>query len=118
MDSLEETSGAANPLDRLQKIYEITQDPEIIKWMCQMADGYFVQNPSKNKKLVDASILKNIQAFIKEFSETLDVISASYNKGKRITEQEAKKIRKEWEDLKSIGEGFVMDCESGQFNKR
>jgi len=116
-DEVIQASGAANPLDRLQKIYEVTQDESMIAWACEMADGYFVKNPPKGKGSVDVNILKNIQRFIKEFSEALDVISESYNRGKRITEQEAKKIRKEWEDLKRVGEGFVGACESGKFNK-
>ncbi len=114
--SVSQPSGAVNPLDRLKMIYEETQDPAIIHWMCQLADGHFVRNISQDRRLVDASVLKNIQRFIKEFSEALDVITKSYNNQKNITPQEAKKIRKEWEDLKRIGEGFVAACEAGCFN--
>ncbi|MCA9406638.1 MAG: hypothetical protein KC684_08875 [Candidatus Omnitrophica bacterium] len=115
-DSAEEiASGAANPLDRLKKIYEITGDVEIVRWVCQMANGYFVANLLDDKKPIDVNVLKNIQIFIKEFSEALGAISSSYNVEKRITKDEAAVIRKEWEDLKSVGERFVKACEEGKF---
>lgn len=109
-------SGAANPLDRIRMIYEATDDIELINWICQIADGYYVKNPSKDKVTSDARVMKNIHKFIREFSETLDAISDSYA-DKSITTDEAKKIRKEWEDLKRIGEGFVKACEMGKFDK-
>jgi len=111
-------SGAANPLDRLRKVYDLSQDLDIVQHMCQAADGYFVENETFSRKQCDSTVLKNIQAFIKDFSETLDVISESYNNEKRITLSEAKRIRKEWEDLKRTGEGFVRACELGRFDKR
>lgn len=110
-------SGAANPLDRLYRLFELTGDEQIIQWVCQRADGYFVENPKGDKTKIDARVLRNIQAFIKEFSEALDAISKSYNDGKKITQKEARVIRKEWEDLKRIGEKFVRACEEGRFNK-
>ncbi|MBZ0166952.1 MAG: hypothetical protein K8I00_09100 [Candidatus Omnitrophica bacterium] len=112
-------SGAANPLDRLQMIYEITGDGEIINWMCQQAGGFFAPNPRDAElSTVGGKVLKSVHSMIKEFSEALEVISQSYNEGKRITKQEAEGIRKEWEDLKCIGEGFVRACEAGKFDKK
>ena len=35
----------------------------------------------------------------------------------QITKDEAKAIRRRWEDLKSVTEGFVRNCEEGNFNK-
>ena len=115
--SYKPASGAANPLDRIKKIYELTQNQEIINWICQMADGYFVKNSSDNKASSDARMFKNVQRFIKEFSETLDTISKCYYDDSRIDEKEASLIREEWEELKRIGEGFVRDCEIGRFDK-
>lgn len=109
-------SGAANPLDRIKAVYDMTQDIELINWICQAADGYYVKNPSKEKITSDTKVMKSIHGFIKEFSETLEAISHSYS-DKSITMDEAKKIRKEWEDLKRIGEGFVQACELGKFDK-
>jgi hypothetical protein len=82
-----------------------------------MAKGYFVKNVCVEECDNEAGMVKNIQIFIKEFSETLNAISDSYNNGNNISEKEVKIIRKEWEDLKRMGEGFVGACESGVFNK-
>lgn len=114
--SYKDASGAVNPLDRIQKIYEITQDPNLINWVCQMADGYFVENPETKKSDTSTKVLTNMQNIIKEFSETLSKISESYENDKKIDRQEAAEIRKEWEDLKRITEGFVRACESGKFD--
>lgn len=113
-----QNSGAINPLDRVRQIYQITQDENVIAWVCQIADGYFVKNPAVPKSKRDAAALKNIQLFIKEFSEALDAISKSYDDDKSIDEKEAAKIRKAWEALKRVGEAFVRECEKGDFNKK
>jgi len=111
-------SGAVNPLDRIQKIYESTEDVRLINWVCQLADGTFVPNPSKGKLPNDTKVLVNIQSIIKEFSEALAAISDSYMNGKRITLKESEDIRREWEDLKQVGESFVKACEMGYFDKQ
>jgi hypothetical protein len=111
------SSGASNPLDRVKKIYELTGDQDLILWICQLGKGYFVKNPNEPVN-IDSCIMNNIHQLIKEFSETLDAISRSYGEEKRISCDEAQCIRKEWEDLKRIGESFVLACESGRFDKR
>jgi hypothetical protein len=110
--------GAVNPLDRIKQLYELTGDAELINWLCQTADGYFVKNPAVKKSSRDAQALRNIQLFIKEFSEALDAISKSYDDDKSIDSKEAVKIRNAWEDLKRVGEAFVRECEKGDFNKK
>ena len=65
----------------------------------------------------DARIFKNTQKLIKQFSDTLEKISDCFDNDNKITGKEAESIRKEWEELKSIGEGFVYACELGKFNK-
>ena len=109
-------SGSANPLDRIKAIYDLTGKEEIIDWMCGCAGGYLVKDPPY-KDIGDAQMFFQIQGLIKEFSEALDAISQSYENGHRITIEEAKRIRKEWNDLKRTGEGFVRACESGQYDK-
>ena len=115
-DSLEFNSGAANPLDRICMIYQETQDPQLIQWLCQLADGFLVKNPQEGVVENELKVLDNIHRFVKEFSETLNVISSSYDNGRRITADEAERIRKEWEDLKCVGEVFVVVCKSGHFD--
>ena len=109
-------SGAVNPLDRIKEIYEKTNDVELINWICRMANGYFVQNKLIDEIKPAAELFKNTQSLIKGFSETLEKISECCDDN-RITHKEAENIRKEWEVLKSIGEGFVYACELGKFNK-
>ncbi len=108
--------GAVNPLDRIKQIYDLTQDVELINWICQVADGYFVKNSPVKRSNPDAHALKNIQLFIKEFSQALDIISKSYDNDKKIDVKESAKIRKAWEGLKRVGEAFVTECEHGDFN--
>ena len=117
LDSDVISSGAANPLDRVKEIYQRTGDRELVNWVCQLANGYFVQNPIIDEIKPDARLFKNTQKMIKEFSETLEKISACFDNDHKITPQEGAKIRKEWEELKSIGESFVFACEQGRFNK-
>ncbi len=118
--SYKTASGAKNPLDRIYKIYEVTEDPQILQWLCKAAGGYFVQDQSLVQIPKEKDVLVNIQQFIKEFSETLDKISECYSDDGKISKKEAKEIRAEWEDLKCMGEGFVMACEAGKYsmNKR
>lgn len=110
-------SGTVNPLERIKMFYEATQEDEILHWICQQADGYFVKNPKQGEGDCEKNILGNIKKFIKEFSETLDIISDSYGNDQKISSEEARAIRRQWEDLKRIGEGFVNACELGKFAK-
>ena len=112
----EDASGADNPLDRLARIYELTGDPRPIQWLCQRADGYFAPNPpvkaAHRLPLVDAT-----RSILKEFSELLDVVSQSIENDGVISEEESGRIRKEWEDLKSLAEQFVKSCEIGNYRE-
>ena len=110
--------GAINPLERVAQIYNATKHIEIINWICQKANGYFVPNALVDEHSLDTRLVKNTQKMIKEFSETLEKISDCFNNDGRITHKESESIRKEWEDLKRIGEGFVFACELGKFNRK
>ena len=111
-----EPDAAANPLDRLKQIYDLTHDPEIIHWVCRLADGYLVPNPPAAEPSRDERFFVNTQKMIQEFSDTLEKISDCFG-DKKISGEEARSIRKEWEDLKRTGEGFVRACETGRFNQ-
>jgi hypothetical protein len=111
-----EASGKMNPLDRLKAIYQATQDIELINWVCQIANGFFVVNPISRNSSADEEIFKSTQLLIKEFSDTLNAISQSYSDDKKIDPKEAERIRKKWEELKRSGERFVKECELGNFN--
>lgn len=53
-----------------------------------------------------------IPSALKEFSDVIKVISEAL-KDNSISQAEATKIRKEWEELKIILETFVLRCEFG-----
>src|SRR5262245_46364053 len=67
-------SGTPNPLDRIEKLIALAGDSEIVDWLCGSAGGFFTKNPQKN--LDSGDLFKNIQRLVKEFSDTLDAITA------------------------------------------
>jgi hypothetical protein len=108
----EDASGADNPLDRLERIYELTGDVGPIAWLCQKADGCFVPNVSVRPD--DAVPLLHItRKIVREFSDLLDVLTESIENDGKIDLDEAEKIRTEWEEMKSSAESFVRACEDG-----
>lgn len=118
-NELDEKSGARNPLDRVMELYRITGDPRLIVWMCERAGGYFVENPRKiSKEDVDAAVFRHTQTMVKSFSELLNEVSEAIENGDGVNLPEARRIRKEWEDLKRHAETFVNGCEHGVFSAR
>ena len=108
-------SGATNPLDRLAKIFEATGDEQIISWLCQKADGFFCPNPKADKDATK-NLFAHTQKLVSEFSDLLQVVSASYSDDGEICAEDSQRIRREWEDLKSAGESFLRACEEGNFD--
>ena len=108
-------SGATNPLDRLAKIFEATGDEQIISWLCQKADGFFCPNPKADKDATK-NLFAHTQKLVSEFSDLLQVVSASYSEDGEISSKDSQRIRREWEDLKSAGESFLSACEEGNFD--
>ena len=111
----DDSSGARNPLDRTVALYRSTNDLSIVEWLCSKAEGYFVANMEAKKKFGPDTVM-HTQKMIKEFSDLLEVIAVSFANDGKIDEKEAKKIRREWQTLKSYGEEFVSACEAGIFN--
>ena len=87
-------SGVGNPLDRVAALFDSTGDHRLIQWLCQRAGGFYIPNP-KNVPHPDYLIPATNQ-IVQEFAE-------------------ATSIRARWEELKSVTEGFVECCESGNF---
>ena len=108
-------SGATNPLDRLANIFEATGDEQIISWLCQKADGFFCPNPKADKDTTK-NLFAHTQKLVSEFSDLLQVVSASYSEDGEICPEDSQRIRREWEDLKSAGESFLRACEEGNFD--
>lgn len=110
-------SGADNPLDRLADLCELTGDDSAIDWLCQQTDSFRVKNPVQGEATI-SSVLDNTQIILKEFSDMLEAVTQSYAHEQRIDREESARIRKEWEELKSVAEQFVYACEEGMFDKK
>ena len=103
-----EESGAQNPLDRTAHLVKATGNTVALSWLCAQAGGVFVKNPSRTEQKVD--VLVETQRILKEFSDVLSAVSAAWQDA-RVSDDEARVIRKEWDELKSVAETFVMMCE-------
>jgi hypothetical protein len=112
-------SGAKNPLDRVREIYALTKDIRLIRWLCNEAGGFFIVNPQQaNCKTLDESIFGETRGMVREFSELLDTVTASFEDDSAIDLGEADAIREKWEDLKGCVERFVIGCEKGHYQVR
>ena len=112
----DDQSGARNPLDRIAGIIRVTGDNAAVEWLCNMAGGFFVPNPEPAEaEPLDIEVLRHVQGLTKEFADVLSEVTSALSNDKWIDEKEARKIRKEWEELKSIAEGFVVACEKGAY---
>ena len=107
-------NGTSNPLDRVAKIFEATGDENLLAWVCQQADGFFSPNPKVGEDAAE-SLFANTHRLVAEFSDLLREVSQSYDKDGEICEEDARRIRREWEELKGAGESFVKGCEKGLF---
>jgi hypothetical protein len=109
-----DTQGAtSNPLDRVMDLHRLTGEDNIIQWVCNSAGGFFVKNVA-TKGEHGHELFKSTQKILQEFSEMLAAITDSKMDGD-ISNSEAESIRKEWEDLKSVTEQFVVQCENGDY---
>jgi hypothetical protein len=53
---------------------------------------------------------------VREFADLLTVIAVA-SADSKVTQAEAKQIRRRWEDLKSVAEGFIHAAEQGNFSE-
>lgn len=105
-------SGANNPLDRIDQLLKITNDDRIAQWVCERSGGFFITNPKA--KPHPYQLIPSTNSIVQEFADMLGVIALAASDN-AITKDEAKAIRRRWEDLKSVTEGFVRQCEEGNF---
>ena len=105
-------SGANNPLDRIEQLLHITADPRIAQWVCERAGGFYIVNPKA--KAHPYQLIPSTNSIVQEFADMLGVIAVAAADN-TITATEARAIRGRWEDLKSVTEGFVRQCEEGNF---
>jgi hypothetical protein len=112
-----EGSGALNPLDRVKRLYQVTQDARIINWLCTAAGGFYVPNPQQGPGATEEQLLGMTQHVVENFGELLTDISRSIENDGVITKPEAETIRQAWEKLKSHAESFVVACERGIYSQ-
>ncbi|MEW6249668.1 MAG: phage regulatory CII family protein [Planctomycetota bacterium] len=110
-----DASGAPNPLDRLKTLFEVTRDQRLVNWLCSVADGFFVPNPRVRFAERDEELLGTTQRVVQNFGNLLSQVSRSIENDGRITKDEAERIRRAWETLKSHAECFVAACERGLY---
>ncbi|WP_221029372.1 phage regulatory CII family protein [Actomonas aquatica] len=106
-------SGAVNPLDRVEKLMRTTGDVRIAQWVAERAGGFFIHNPKGVSQT--SELIPSTNAIVQQFADMLGVI-ATAAADQKITDDEARKIRAQWESLKSVTEGFVQAAEQGNFS--
>jgi hypothetical protein len=109
-----EDSGAVNPLDRVAQIVRLTDDRTPIDWLCTQAGGVFVPDALGNKCTLPA-LIQQTHKILKEFADLINVISVGMADDGRIDRDESNRIREEWQQMKTIVEGFVRACEKGLY---
>lgn len=105
-------SGTGSPLDRTGELVRVTRDARIAQWVSEQAGGFFIRNPLEFTRVQPLIPITN--DIVKEFADMLATIAVS-SSDSVITADEAKKIRRRWEELKSVTEGFVQAAERGTF---
>ncbi|MBM3852792.1 MAG: hypothetical protein FJ399_06510 [Verrucomicrobia bacterium] len=108
----EEGSGASSPLERVGQLLRITGDARLAQWVCERADGFYIRNPHNlpaTQRLIPAT-----NDIVQEFADMLATI-AQASADNTISKEEARTIRRRWEDLKGVTEGFVKAAESGNY---
>ncbi|MBI5762924.1 MAG: hypothetical protein HZA51_05295 [Planctomycetes bacterium] len=111
-------SGTRNPLDRVRDIVKLTGDLDVVAWLCNQANGFFVHNPVADSKDIDDDLLQSTQHMVKEFSDLLNEVSRSVADDGEVGAEEAQRIRREWEQLKTTAESFVVACEKGVYRQK
>ncbi len=104
-------SGASSPLDRVGQLIRITGDTRIAQWVSEQADGFYIRNPHT---LPSTDTLRATNDIVQEFADMLATI-ATASADSAISKEEAKTIRRRWEELKSVTESFVKAAESGNY---
>lgn len=105
-------SGASSPLDRVGQLIQVTQDARVAQWVCERAGGFYIRNPQHLPS--GRPLIPITNDIVQEFADMLATIAVS-SADSVITKEEAKNIRRRWEELKSVTEGFVRAAESGSF---
>lgn len=109
----ESGSGSVNPLDRVASLVACAEDDGPIKWLCRKAGGYFVEDKAPDHACQQSTVPATHE-IVQEFADMLAVIARA-GADDKICDREAREIREQWEELKSVTECFVRCCEAGNF---
>jgi hypothetical protein len=108
-------SGARNPLDKLVTIFHLSQDLEMIQFLCRVAKGYYTSNPDAelhgNRNFVTATVRA-----LNDFADLLHHAEKSLTDDGIIDDEESRELRAMWDKLKGQLERFIVSCEEGHFN--
>ena len=105
-------SGTSNPLERVGQLIRVTGDARVAQWVCEQADGFFIRNPHNLPP--PHTLIPVTNDIVQEFADMLATI-AQASADNAITKDEAKTIRRRWEELKTVTEGFVRAAETGNY---
>ena len=110
-------SGIPNPLDRALSLYNATDDPRVIHWLCEQTGGVYVGNAvAASNGNTPQRLAPATSKVVKQFADLLSTVASAASDSK-ISQREARAIRREWEKLKRIAEGYVQCCEEGNFKQ-
>ena len=104
-------SGANSPLHRVGELMRITNDVRVAQWVCEQGDGFFIRNPRTEQS---TDTLRATNDIVQEFADMLATIARA-TADHTITKDEARTIRRRWEELKSVTERFVKTAEIGSY---
>jgi hypothetical protein len=107
-------SGSLNPLDRAKQLMKLTREPKIIQWLCGQAGGFFVKNSRHHTSAEHEQVMPAMNEIVQQFADLLEAITDAAIDN-QISPTEARRIRQEWEQLKTFAETFVHACEQGDF---
>jgi len=110
-------SGARNPLDKLLAIFELSQDLELIHFICQVARGYYTPNPVPEGNSRVNFVSETVSA-LNDFADLLQFAEKSLTNDGSIDDLEAQRLRQQWNRLKGRLEHFVTSCEEGHYNSK
>lgn len=110
-----DASGARNPLDRLADIVRVTGSTQVVNWLCQESNGFFVSNPKPKDFPRRVEMLSETHKLVKGFGQLLLTVTKSIEDDGFIEGGEADLIRQSWERLKTSVEAFTVSCERGTF---
>ena len=103
-----------NPADRMVQVMRMDRNQQLIRWLCQQADGTFVPNPPA-QPLTGTELLPATSGVMQELG-LLQAVVAEAVKDCQVSPAEAVELRQKWEVLKSDMEAYLRAGEENRFN--